>query len=74
MLTVVRADGLTSWTLPLSDLAERLPLVQRYPSHLQRVLQPANEMLVAAGLVWSADVRPIDGDWMANYVLGSSHA
>lgn len=73
MLTVVRADGLTSWTLPLSELAERLPLVQRYPSHLQRVLQPANEMLVAAGLVWSADVRQIGGDWTANYVLASSH-
>ena len=34
---------------PLEQWAERLPLAQRYPSHLQRVLQPAHEMLLAAG-------------------------
>jgi hypothetical protein len=39
------------WRLTLERLAELLPLTQRYPSHLQRVLQPAHEMLVAAGVV-----------------------
>jgi hypothetical protein len=30
--------------------------VQRYPSHLQRVLQPAHEMLRTAGIVRDAKV------------------
>ncbi|MDF1503992.1 replication initiator protein A [Roseisolibacter sp. H3M3-2] len=41
---------------PLEQWAERLPLAQRYPSHLQRVLQPAHEMLVSAGVVRGATV------------------
>ena len=41
---------------PLEQWAEQLPLAQRYPSHLQRVLQPAHEMLIAAGVVRSAAV------------------
>lgn len=41
---------------PLEQWAEQLPLAQRYPSHLQRVLQPAHEMLIAAGVVRSATV------------------
>jgi plasmid replication initiation protein len=41
---------------PLEQWAERLPLTQRYPSHLQRVLQPAHEMLIAAGVVRGATV------------------
>lgn len=70
LLAVIRAEGRDVWTLPLDALAERLPLVQRYPSHLLRVLKPANEMLVAAGLVRMADIRPVDGGWEASYVLG----
>jgi plasmid replication initiation protein len=69
MLTVARADGVSTWTLPLAELADRLPLMQRYPSHLQRVVQPANEMLVAAGLVWATDFKHVAGEWMARYVL-----
>ena len=41
---------------PLEQWAERLPLAQRYPSHLQRVLQPAHEMLLAAGVARTAAV------------------
>jgi plasmid replication initiation protein len=41
---------------PLEQWAEQLPLAQRYPSHLQRVLQPAHEMLIAAGVVRTAAV------------------
>lgn len=69
LLAVARAEGQTVWTLPLASLAEQLPLVQRYPSHLQRVLQPANEMLVAAGLALTADVRQKGTVWTASYVL-----
>ena len=69
LLAVARAQGQAVWTLPLSVLAEQLPLVQRYPSHLQRVLQPANEMLVAAGLALSADFRQDGSVWTASYVL-----
>lgn len=69
LLAVARAERQAVWTLPLSVLAEQLPLVQRYPSHLQRVLQPANEMLVAAGLALSADFHQDGPVWTASYVL-----
>ena len=41
---------------PLEQWAERLPLAQRYPSHLQRVLQPAHDMLLATGAARTAVV------------------
>jgi hypothetical protein len=66
---VAHAERQAVWALPLTFLAEQLPLVQRYPSHLQRVLQPANEMLVAAGLAVSADFRQDGPVWTASYVL-----
>ncbi|HKS06286.1 MAG TPA: replication initiator protein A [Gemmatimonadaceae bacterium] len=69
MIAVVRAQNLTEWTLPLATLAEQLPLAQRYPSHLQRVLQPAHEMLVAAGAVATADISQHQGTWIVRYVL-----
>jgi plasmid replication initiation protein len=71
LLEVVRAEGRDEWTLPLERLAERLPLTQRYPSHLQRVLQPAHEMLVAAGVVREARFRQERRDWFATYVLAA---
>jgi len=69
LLAVARADGQAVWTLPLMSLADQLPLTQRYPSHLQRVVQPANEMLIAAGLVRTAELRQDDSGWTASYVL-----
>lgn len=69
LLAVARAEGRDAWTVPLVTLAEQLPLSQRYPSHLQRVVQPANEMLVAAGVVRAADLRQESGGWIASYVL-----
>ena len=69
MLAAHRAEGREVWTLPLATLAEQLPLTQRYPSHLQRVLQPANEMLVTAGIVQAADLRQQAGSWVVKYVL-----
>lgn len=69
LLEVARAQDALSWRIPLERLAEQLPLQQRYPSHLQRVLQPAHEMLMAAGLVRDAAVRQHDRHWHVDYVL-----
>lgn len=71
ILEVARADGRLSWRIPLERLAEQLPLTQRYPSHLQRVLQPAHEMLLSAGLVRDIGVRQYERVWHVDYVLGS---
>jgi len=70
LLEVARANGTLGWRVALARLAEVLPLSQRYPSHLQRVLQPANEMLVAAGLVRDATIRQHQREWYVDYVLG----
>src|SRR4030095_13567046 len=50
LLEVPRKAGPVTWRIALDQLAEQLPLAQRYPSHLQRVLQPAHQMLLAEGL------------------------
>ena len=55
------------WEVPLERLAEWLPLTQRFPSHLQRVLQPAHEMLLAAGLVRRATIAPEGRAWTVRY-------
>ncbi len=71
LLEVARELGTVTWRVALDDLAAQLPLAQRYPSHLQRVLQPAHEMLVGAGLVRSAAFRQVARDWFVDYVLAS---
>jgi hypothetical protein len=71
ILEVARADGRLSWRVSLERLAEQMPLTQRYPSHLQRVLQPAHEMLLSAGLVRDIAIRQYDRQWHVDYVLGS---
>jgi len=71
LLEVAREEGMVTWRVPLSSLAEQLPLTQRYPSHLQRVLQPAHEMLLAAGLLRDAAFRQLNRDWLVDYVLAS---
>jgi plasmid replication initiation protein len=70
LLEVAREEGTLTWRAELEQLAAQLPLAQRYPSHLQRVLQPAHEMLLAAGLVRSATFRQFNRDWFVDYVLG----
>ena len=70
LLEVAREDGSLTWRAELEQLAAQLPLAQRYPSHLQRVLQPAHEMLLAVGLVRSATFRQFNRDWFVDYVLG----
>lgn len=70
LLEVARADGVVTWRVPLERLAELVPLAQRYPSHLQRVLQPAHEMLLTAGIVRDVTIHQIRRQWYVDYVLG----
>ncbi|MEO7823488.1 MAG: replication initiator protein A [Gemmatimonadaceae bacterium] len=74
LLEVAREEGMVTWRVPLISLAAQLPLTQRYPSHLQRVLQPAHEMLLAAGLLRDATFRQLNRDWLVDYVLASRAA
>jgi hypothetical protein len=55
------------WRAPLERWAERLPLAQRYPSHLQRVLAPAHDMLVGASLLRSAAFVQEGRSWWVEY-------
>jgi plasmid replication initiation protein len=71
LLEIARANGILTWRVPLERLRDMLPLVQRYPSHLQRVLQPAHVMLMEAGLVRDAGFRQQRREWNAEYVLAS---
>lgn len=71
LLEVARAEGTLAWRVPLERLAAQLPLAQRYPSHLQRVLQPAHEMLSGEGIVRDAAVRQVKREWFVDYVLAS---
>jgi plasmid replication initiation protein len=71
LLEIARANGVVSWRVSLERLREMLPLVQKFPSHLQRVLQPAHVMLLDAGLVRDATFRQHRREWHAEYVLAS---
>lgn len=70
-LEVAREEGTVTWRVELHALADQLPLTQRYPSHLQRVLQPAHQMLIAAGVVRDVAIRQINREWFVDYVLAS---
>jgi plasmid replication initiation protein len=74
LLEVARADGRLTWRIALDKLAEQLPLAQRYPSHLQRVLQPAHDMLVEQGILRNAAIRQQSREWYVDYMLGSRPA
>lgn len=71
MIEVSRSEGTLAWRVSLEKLAERVPLTQRYPSHLVRVLQPAHEMLLSAGVLRSADIRQQRRTWTVDYVLAA---
>ena len=71
LLEIARANGMVTWRVSLERLREILPLVQKYPSHLQRVLQPAHVMLMDAGLVRDAGFRQQRREWFAEYVLAT---
>ena len=69
LIEVARADDTVTWRVSLDRLREQLPLIQRFPSHLQRVLQPAHEMLEAAGALRSATFRQQQREWFVDYVI-----
>ena len=71
LLEIARANGMVTWRVSLERLREILPLLQKYPSHLQRVLQPAHVMLLEAGLVRDAGFKQQRREWYAEYVLAS---
>jgi plasmid replication initiation protein len=56
-----------TWRVSVPHLAGMLPLAQRYPSHLQRVLHPAHEMLTAAGLMSGASLTETGEGWAIEY-------
>lgn len=70
LLEVIRPETSADWRVSLDRLADQLPLIQRFPSHLQRVLQPAHEMLVAAGILRSATFVQEARTWYVDYALG----
>ena len=74
LMEVAREEERLTWRIALDRLAEQLPLTQRYPSHLQRVLQPAHDMLIAAGVLRNAVIRQHQREWFVDYVLGSRPA
>jgi plasmid replication initiation protein len=74
LLEVARMEGTVTWRVGLDQLALQLPLTQRYPSHLQRVLQPAHDMLLNAGLLRDVAVRQHMRRWYVDYVLASRAA
>lgn len=67
LLEAMRVAHGERWRPSLERLAELLPLTQRYPSHLQRVLQPAHEMLLAAGIVRRAGFEQEGRVWWVAY-------
>jgi plasmid replication initiation protein len=67
LLEAMRPEVGAHWKVPLERLAEILPLSQRYPSHLQRVLQPAHEMLTAAGILKRAVFTQDGRAWSVEY-------
>lgn len=71
LLEVARENGTVTWRIALDELAEQLPLAQRYPSHLQRVLQPAHQMLIAEGLARDISFKQQRREWFVDYVLAS---
>lgn len=70
LIEVARSAGVLAWRVSLDRLRDQLPLTQRYPSHLQRVLQPAHQMLKDSGVIRDAIVRQQQRDWFVDYVLG----
>lgn len=69
LIEAARAENVLTWRISLERLRELLPLAQRYPSHLQRVLQPAHDMLLTQGVVRNAVVKQQQRDWFVDYVM-----
>ncbi len=74
LLEAARVRDTVTWRVALDRLRDQLPLSQRYPSHLQRVLQPAHDMLKEAGVIREAVVRQQHREWFVDYVLAGRKA
>lgn len=74
LIQLAVTHGLSTWQVPEQRLAEQLPLSQRYPSHVQRVLQPANEALKSAGVIQDAVRHQHLGVWYVDYLIGSNRS
>jgi plasmid replication initiation protein len=74
LIELARARDILTWRVSLDRLREQLPLAQRYPSHLQRVLQPAHDLLRDTGVIREAVIRQQQRDWFVDYVLAGRHA
>ena len=74
LIELARARDILTWRVSLERLREQLPLAQRYPSHLQRVLQPAHDLLRDTGVIREAVIRQQQRDWFVDYVLAGRHA
>src|SRR5690606_22892723 len=61
--------GAAVYEIGLERLAGLLPLTQRFPSHLLRVLQPAHEQLAEAGIVKGTEIRQDGRSWWLSYGL-----
>jgi plasmid replication initiation protein len=69
LIEAARVRDTVTWRVALDRLRDQLPLSQRYPSHLQRVLQPAHDMLKDAGVIREAVIRQQHREWFVDYVL-----
>ena len=74
LIELARSRDILTWRVSLDRLREQLPLAQRYPSHLQRVLQPAHDLLRDTGVIREAVIRQQQRDWFVDYVLAGRHA
>ena len=71
LLSAVRAKGVAEqWRIGIVELSHILPLNQRYPSHLMRVLHPAHEMLITVGLLKGVSVIQAEEKCELIYDLG----
>lgn len=52
-------ERLAEFTVPLTQLAQELPIDREAPSHIKRTLDPAHEHLVAQGLLASAEYQEV---------------
>lgn len=71
LIELARSEDMLTWRVSLERLREQLPLIQRFPSHLQRVLLPAHEMLESVGVIRAATFRQHQRDWFVDYMIAA---
>jgi plasmid replication initiation protein len=72
LIEVARSEQRSSWQVGLDRLAEQLPLAQRFPSHVQRVLRPAHDALRASGVLERVAFRKVGRERLVEYVFGTN--